>query len=139
MNNIRAKVTKEFDGVEDGKVYPRLINVGEEISGSLAETAISAGNAKETKESRAERAAAENEDAKQAALDEDVKLAAVMRAEKIGKDVEKLKLLPHDQLVALAAEHSIDLSQAPSDPEIIEAMQPALEILGVEIPSPVQA
>lgn len=41
----KAKVTIEFKGVEDGKVYPRTIKVGETITGSLAQSAIASGHA----------------------------------------------------------------------------------------------
>lgn len=40
MSSARAKVIKQFPGVEDGEVYPRAIKVGEVIVGSLAEVAI---------------------------------------------------------------------------------------------------
>ncbi len=37
---MQAKVTKQFDGVENGAIYPRRYAVGEVISGRLAEVAI---------------------------------------------------------------------------------------------------
>lgn len=37
---MKAKVTQEFPGVEDGKHHPRVIEVGEEISGELAVVAV---------------------------------------------------------------------------------------------------
>jgi hypothetical protein len=36
----KAKIVKAFPGVEDGKVYPRMIEVGEVIEGDLARVAI---------------------------------------------------------------------------------------------------
>lgn len=43
---MKAKVTKRFRGVEDGKIYPRWIEEGETIEGRLAEIAVKAGWAK---------------------------------------------------------------------------------------------
>lgn len=40
---MRASVTKSFRGVVDGEIHGRTIEVGEEISGSLAEVAITEG------------------------------------------------------------------------------------------------
>ncbi|MGE0214005.1 MAG: hypothetical protein AB7S41_20130 [Parvibaculaceae bacterium] len=42
---MKAKVTKEFAGVDDGGVHPRTILKGEEVTGDLAWTAVSGGNA----------------------------------------------------------------------------------------------
>jgi hypothetical protein len=38
-----AKVTKQFQGAEDGKHYPRTIKVGETIAGDLAKVAVEQG------------------------------------------------------------------------------------------------
>ena len=37
---MKVKVTQEFSGVEDGKHHPRTIEVGEEITGDLADVAL---------------------------------------------------------------------------------------------------
>jgi hypothetical protein len=37
---MRAKVTKAFDGVENGALYPRTYPVGEVVTGRLAEVAL---------------------------------------------------------------------------------------------------
>jgi hypothetical protein len=42
------KVTKSFKGVEDGKIYPRVFLVGEEIRGDLARVALEEGWAIDT-------------------------------------------------------------------------------------------
>lgn len=136
MTEIRAKVTKEFDGVEDGKVYPRLITAGEEISGSLAETAIGAGNAKETKESKSERLA--NEDAEVRAAREalELKEAADAADAKREGDIAKLALLPRDQILALAAQHNIDIAGLRSEEDVIDAIQRGMAAQNIEIPAP---
>jgi hypothetical protein len=41
----KAKVTKEFYGAPDGEHYPKNFYPGDEITGSLAEAQIEAGNA----------------------------------------------------------------------------------------------
>lgn len=38
---MEARVTQSFNGVTDGNVYPREIEVGETIKGDLAEIALS--------------------------------------------------------------------------------------------------
>lgn len=38
--NMKSKVIKEFYGVIDGQIYPRMVLVGEIIHGDLAETAL---------------------------------------------------------------------------------------------------
>lgn len=38
---MRAKVTRAFDGVENGALYPRTYAVGEVVTGRLAEVALS--------------------------------------------------------------------------------------------------
>lgn len=40
---MRASVTQPFDGVVDGEIYGRRIEVGEEINGDLAAAAVGAG------------------------------------------------------------------------------------------------
>jgi hypothetical protein len=42
---MKAKVTKKFEGVPDGKFYPESFNPGDVIEGDLAQSAIDAGNA----------------------------------------------------------------------------------------------
>jgi hypothetical protein len=42
-----ATVIKAFNGVEDGNVYPRLFEVGDEVEGDLARVAIEEGWAAE--------------------------------------------------------------------------------------------
>ena len=46
---MEAKVTKAFQGVPDGEIYPRLIEVGETVSGDLAVSAKAAGFTEEEK------------------------------------------------------------------------------------------
>lgn len=133
---IRAKVTQEFKGVEDGKVYPRMIEVGEEISGLLAEAAIGEKWAKETKDSRAERAAADEEtdlQVLQEKADADAAAALTLKRE---EDVAKLALLTHEQLVAVATEHQIDISGDASEAGVIDAVQRGLAALKIEVPAP---
>lgn len=137
MTEIRAKVTKEFDGVEDGKVYPRLIGVGEEIVGSLAETAIGEKWAKETRESKLERGAAEEDAERVLREQKELEEAAAALKAKREEDVARLALLPHAQLVAIAAEHQIDIAGLASEEAVIEAIQRGLEALELEIPAPV--
>ena len=139
MSIIRAKVTKEFDGVEDGKVHPRLIQVGEEIHGSLAETAIGMKHAKETNDSKADRAAEAESDNDALRNQQEVDELAAKHAAKRADNIEKLKLLPHEQLVALADEYQIDISGASMDPEIIDLIEASFEVLGVEVPAPADA
>src|SRR3954471_2117566 len=98
--SVSAKVTTEFNGVEDGKVYPRLITVGEEIHGSLAQTAIDEKWAKETKESRQARNAADDESSKAAADQAAADAADAAVQEKRAEDKAKLGLLTHAQLEA---------------------------------------
>jgi hypothetical protein len=43
---MKAKVTTEFKGADDGKIHPRLIAVGETIEGDLAQVAVDGGLAK---------------------------------------------------------------------------------------------
>jgi hypothetical protein len=52
---MEAKVIKRFYGAEDGQFYPRWFEVGDEIKGDLAVSAIQAGNAKAKKKRRAPR------------------------------------------------------------------------------------
>ena len=46
---MEAKVTREFRGVEDGHIYPRLFKVGEVITGELAKAEIESGRAVDVK------------------------------------------------------------------------------------------
>lgn len=41
---MKAKVTREFFGVVDGKYHPRTIHVGEIITGDLARVAVKEGD-----------------------------------------------------------------------------------------------
>lgn len=43
MSKLEARVTKQFQGVADGDVYPKLCAVGDVITGELAQAAIDAG------------------------------------------------------------------------------------------------
>ncbi|MCW2195041.1 hypothetical protein AB7M45_007814 [Bradyrhizobium elkanii] len=136
MSLIRAKVTKEFSGVEDGSVYPRQILVGEEVSGALAEAAIAEKWAKETRESKMDRGVEDDEAAR--LLEEEqarVQAAAELQAKR-DEATAKLALLTHAQLEAIAAEHKIDIAAATSEAEVISAIQRALEALGLDVPSP---
>lgn len=133
---IRAKVVQEFNGVEDGKVYPRLIEVGEEISGSLAEAAIGEKWAKETKDSRAERAASDEETELQALQEKAESDAAEALALKREEDTAKLALLTHEQLVGIAGEHQIDIVGDTSEAGVIDAVQRGLAALKIEVPAP---
>lgn len=136
MSEIRAKVTKEFSGVPDGDVYPRMIEIGEEISGSLAETAIAEKWAKETRDSKADRSAADD-DAEQAALEQAARDAEAAEIEaKRDENRAKLALLTHVQLLAIAEEHQVDLSGTTSEEGVIEAIQNTLESLNLEVPAP---
>lgn len=139
MTNFIAKVTQEFKGVLDNEVYPRIIVVGEEINGSLAETAIEAGWAKETKESKTLRAAAEDAlTQSQAALkqaDAEAQAIIVKREE----DIAKLALLTHAELVNLADGNKIDISGMVAESQIIEALQAGLAASKIEIPAPAPA
>jgi hypothetical protein len=137
MSEIRATVTKEFPGVEDGAVYPRQILVGEEISGSLAETAIGEKWAKETKDSKADRNAADDDAALLAKEKQEADDAAAVLKAKRDENIAKLALLPHAQLVALAAEHQFDIAGLTSEQAVIEAIQSGMEVLKLEIPAPV--
>lgn len=47
---MRATVTKEFEGVKDGEVYPRQLLPGDKIEGDLARTAVAGGNADMTED-----------------------------------------------------------------------------------------
>jgi hypothetical protein len=47
---MKARVTKEFQGVRDGNVYPSTIAVGECIFGELAAAAVTGGMAEEIAE-----------------------------------------------------------------------------------------
>lgn len=136
MSEIRAKVTKEFEGVEDGKVYPRTIAIGEEITGALALTAIDEKWAKETKESRADRGAAEDAAEKEIVEQKGRDAAAAALQAKRDEAKAKLALLPHAQLEAIAAEHQIDIIGLTSEEAVIEAIQRALEALEIEVPAP---
>lgn len=40
---MKVKITKEFHGVENGALYPRLYAVGEIVEGRLAEVALAEG------------------------------------------------------------------------------------------------
>jgi hypothetical protein len=42
---MRAKVTKQFNGVKDGEIYPQTFLPGDEVTGDLAWEAQGAGNA----------------------------------------------------------------------------------------------
>jgi len=136
MSVIRAIVTKEFPGVEDGKVYPRQIEIGEEISGSLAVTAIGEKWAKETKDSKAERSAADDEAALAAMEKQEADDAAAALQAKRDEAVAKLALLPHAQLVAIAAVHQFDIANLTSEADVIESIQRGMEALKLEIPAP---
>ena len=46
---IKAKVTKAFDGVPDGAVYPKSWEPGDIVEGDLARVAVAEGWAKEEK------------------------------------------------------------------------------------------
>ena len=139
MTEIRARVTKEFPGVPDGEVYPRTIEVGEEISGSLAETAIGEKWAKETKDSKDDRGAAEDEAERELAEKKERDDAAAALQAKRDEATAKLTLLPHAQLAALAAEHQIDIAGLTSEEAVIEAVQRGLEALDLEVPAPIVA
>lgn len=136
MSEIRARVTKEFEGVEDGKVYPRTILVGEEITGSLAETAIAEKWAKETRDSKIDRSAADDE-AELEALDqkEREEARAALQAKR-EENIAKLALLTHAQLVAIADEHEIDIADPKSEGEVIEAIERGLTALEIDVPEP---
>lgn len=136
MSELRAKVTEEFDGVIDGTVYPRKIAVGEEVTGSLAQTAIDMKVAKETKESKADRTAAQDAAVQEAADRLAAEQAEAARLAKIEEDRAKLALLSHDQLVGLATEHQIDLAGLQAESDIIEAVRSGLDALNVEVPAP---
>ena len=43
MNNVQAKVTKDFNGVPDGQTVTRRLHVGQIITGDLARAAIQGG------------------------------------------------------------------------------------------------
>lgn len=47
MSDSSVEVTRRFFGVEDGKVYPRMIEVGETVTSELATAAIAGGHAAE--------------------------------------------------------------------------------------------
>lgn len=136
MSQIRAIVTKEFPGVEDGKVHPRMIEVGEEISGSLAEAAIGEKWAKETKDSKADRNGAADDAEALAKEEQDAADLAAALVAKREEDVAKLALLPHAQLASIAAEHEIDIADLSSEAEVIDAIQRTMEALGLDIPAP---
>lgn len=137
MSLIRAKVTKEFDGVEDGTVYPRMILVGEEISGALAESAIGMKCAKETAESKADRNADDAELEEQARLKAEYEQTLVDLAALRAANTAKLTLFTHAQLVALAAKYEIDIATLTVEAEIIEAIRLGLETLEIEVPDEV--
>lgn len=40
---MKVKITKEFQGVENGALYPRLYTVGEIVEGRLADVALAEG------------------------------------------------------------------------------------------------
>lgn len=40
---MKVKITKEFQGVESGALYPRLYTVGEIVEGRLADVALAEG------------------------------------------------------------------------------------------------
>jgi hypothetical protein len=44
-----AKVVKAFDGVADAQIHPKRFNVGDEVTGALADVAVREGWAKEEK------------------------------------------------------------------------------------------
>lgn len=122
MTITRAKVTKEFDGVEDGKVYPRKFEVGEEISGDLADAAIRQKNAKETSASKAARGASEAEESdlveKNRAADEASKAAAAKRK----SDLAVLAHFTPDELANIAAQHEIDIANLKTVEEVRDAI-----------------
>lgn len=45
---MHVKVTKQFEGVPEGAVYPKLIKAGEIITGNLAQAALANGWGEET-------------------------------------------------------------------------------------------
>ena len=135
MTLIRARVTKEFPGVEDGKVYPRDIKEGEEISGDLAAEAIKMGVAKETKESRADRASAEASNAEQTSAEQalaDAEAAIVAERERIRAG---LKTHTRDELIQIAAEGNVDIATLQSDDDIVDALVRAAELKAEKTPS----
>lgn len=136
MSEIRARVTKEFPGVEDGTVYPRQILVGEEITGALAETAISEKWAKETRDSKADRSAADDEAELELLGKKEHEEAESALQAKREESRAKLALLTHVQLLAVAEEHQVDLSGATSEEAVIDAIQGALEALNLDVPAP---
>lgn len=136
MSQIRAIVTKEFPGVEDGQVHPRQILVGEEISGALAEAAIGEKWAKETKDSKSDRNVAADDAEALAKEKEEADAAAALLQAKRDEDIAKLALLSHAQLVAIAADHEIDIAALTTEEQVIEAIQRALEALKLDIPAP---
>lgn len=46
---MKVKITKEFNGVENGALHPRLYAVGEIVEGRLADVALSEGWGEELK------------------------------------------------------------------------------------------
>lgn len=112
---MRATVTTAFPGVEDGKIYPRDIALGEIISGDLAAAAVEAGWAEEIDE---EKAAEEAE--KRAA-------EAAAAATKAAKEAAEKRL---KDLREIARGAKVDISKAKTAAEI----EAALTAAGVTIP-----
>lgn len=106
---MRAMVTKAFPGVEDGKIYPRDIAVGEVVSGDLAREAIAAGNAEE--------------------VDEDKMLAAEQA--RLARAEEELAQKRVADLKAIAEAAKVDLGKAKTEEEIAAVLKKA----GVEVPA----
>lgn len=123
---FRAIVTKPFSGVLDGTVMPREFAEGDEITGELAEAAVRFKDAKETKDSKAEReqAAADiaareaHEASEKAKLEELAKEKATARA-------EFDKATP-EQIAEGAAHLKIDLGGATDRDAIFEMFWTAM-------------
>lgn len=113
---MRARVTSAFQGVEDGKVYPREIAVGEIVSGDLAREAIAGGHADAVDEAK------EVEASKRRAADE-------ARAAEEANKVAAAKRLTDLQAIAKGA--NVDIAKAKTAGEI----ETALTAAGVTIPA----
>lgn len=113
---MRAKVTKAFPGVEDGKIYPRDIAIGEIISGDLAREAIGAELAEPLDEAK-EAAAAKRK------ATEDARAAELAAQQEVAKKIEAL--------TAIAAGARVDVSKA----KTVEEFEAALKAAGVTIPA----
>ncbi len=112
---MRAKVTKAFPGVEDGKIYPRDIAVGETVTGDLARAAVEAKWADEIDEVK-EAAAAKKREA------EDARAAEKTAQEAVAKRLANLE--------AIAKGARVDISKA----QTAEEIEAALTAANVSIP-----